>query len=95
MIQFTWDPRKAESNFSKHGIGFDEARTVFDDEFGRLIHDPGHSDAEDRFVLLGLSCSLRELVVCHCYRSRDEEIRIISARKATKKESTQYWSLRS
>ena len=95
MITFTWDSDKAQANLRKHGVSFDEARTVFDDESGRLIHDPEHSAEEDRFILLGLSCSLREVVVCHCYRSDDEEIRIISARKATKDESGQYWSLRS
>jgi uncharacterized DUF497 family protein len=94
-LYFTWDQDKAKANRQKHGVGFDEARTVFDDECARLIHDPGHSDQEDRFVLLGLSCSMREVIVCHCYRSDEEEVRLISARRATRNEATQYWRLRS
>jgi hypothetical protein len=91
MIEFDWDKRKALSNKKKHGVSFDEARTVFLDESARVIHDPGHSEEEeDRFVILGLSAVSRVLVVCHCYREPDSVIRIISARKATKKESKQY-----
>ena len=86
MIKIQWDPDKASSNLSKHGVTFDEARTVFFDPLARLIHDPEHSDDEDRFILLGLSNIARLLVVCHCYRENEESIRIISARKATKKE---------
>lgn len=89
-LRFEWDPAKAAANFKKHGIGFDEARSVFADERARLIADPGHSDDEDRFVLLGLSIKLKLLVVCHCYRSTSNTIRIISARKATATESRQY-----
>jgi len=60
------------------------------DERAKLINDPDHSDGEDRFVLLGLSATLRLLVVCHCYRDENHVIRIISARKATTKESKSY-----
>ena len=90
QLRFEWDPVKATANFKKHGIGFDEAKSVFADERAKLIADPGHSDAEDRFVLLGLSTKLKLLVVCHCYRSKSNAIRIISARKATAIESRQY-----
>ncbi len=89
-LDFTWDPAKAAINERKHGVSFEEARTCFFDENARLDHDPDHSDEEDRFILLGLSAKLRVLVVCHCYRTNDTEIRLISARKATKKERTQY-----
>jgi uncharacterized DUF497 family protein len=94
MINFTWDNDKAETNQRKHGISFDEAKTTFNDDFGRMIFDPDHSESEDRFILLGMSCSLKILTVCHCYRCNDSEIRIISARKATKKETSQYRRLR-
>ncbi len=90
-LTFDWDKAKNLSNQKKHGISFEEAQTVFVDEKALLMHDPDHSGSEDRFVLLGLSAKLRELVVCHCYRKTEEVIRIISARKATSKEQKQYW----
>lgn len=90
MIKFIWDKTKASSNERKHGVSFDEAMTVFNDENGRVIFDPDHSEDEDRFILLGLSSSLKMLVVCHCYRENDSQIRIISARKATRNETEQY-----
>lgn len=71
-------------------MSFDEAKSVFVDERAKLIDDPDHSEDEDRFVLLGLSSALRLLLVCHCYRSESNVIRIISARKATAKESRSY-----
>ncbi len=74
----------------KHKVAFEEAATVFSDERALLLADPDHSDEEDRFILLGLSTTLRLLVVCHCYRANDETIRIISARKATKPEAAVY-----
>jgi uncharacterized DUF497 family protein len=90
-LSFLWDPRKSNANILKHdGIDFEEAKTVFYDEFARVIYDPDHSSEEDRFLILGLSQKLRILVVCHCYRENEAVIRIISARKATKKEATQY-----
>jgi uncharacterized DUF497 family protein len=89
-IQFEWDARKASANVKKHGIYFDEARTVFFDENAKLIDDPDHSLDEDRFVLLGLSSTLKVVLVCHCYREHGNVIRIISARKATSHESKQY-----
>lgn len=66
-ITFEWDPRKAAANLRKHGVSFEEAKSVFFDERARLIDDPNHSDEEERVVLLGLSYALRLLVVCHCY----------------------------
>ena len=89
-MQFEWDANKNRINKKKHGISFEEASTVFQDENALLITDPDHSENEDRFVLLGLSTRLNLLVVCHCLRQSDTVIRIISARKATKTESRQY-----
>ena len=89
-MHFSWDENKAATNLTKHGVSFDEAASVFYDEEALLISDPEHSDFEQRFVLLGLSNKPRLLVVCHCYREEDNEIRIISARKATSRESNTY-----
>ncbi len=89
-IKIEWDPLKASSNFKKHGVSFEEAATAFSDDIGRLIPDPDHSEEEDRFILLGMSWSLKVLVVCHCYRESSSIIRIISARKATKTERSEY-----
>lgn len=89
-LKFEWDEKKASANLKKHGVSFEEARTVFFDEQAKLIDDPDHSDDEERFVLMGLSSSLRVLVVCHCYRDAGNVIRIISARKATTTESKFY-----
>jgi uncharacterized DUF497 family protein len=88
---FEWDNRKNASNKRKHGISFEEAQTVFFDEKAIEFDDPDHSIHEERFILLGLSQSLKVLVVCHCYRSDEYTIRIISARKATKKEQGVYF----
>jgi len=90
-IKFEWDKLKASSNVNKHGVSFEEARTVFYDERAKLIGDPDHSENEDRFILLGLSSSLRVIIVCHCYRSEGNVIRIISARKATTNETKAYY----
>jgi uncharacterized DUF497 family protein len=89
-LSFAWDERKNRSNQKKHGISFEEAQTVFFDENAKQFSDPDHSDAEDRFLMLGLSANLNTLVVCHCYREDEDTIRIISARKATKKERQSY-----
>lgn len=89
-LRFEWNPAKASANAIKHGVTFEEARTVFFDERARLIDDPDHSREEERFILLGLSSALRLLVVCHCYRGKGDVIRIISARKATASESRSY-----
>jgi uncharacterized DUF497 family protein len=74
----------------KHGVSFEEAKTVFYDSFALIISDPDNSETEDRFVILGFSEKARILVVCHCYREDETCIRIISARKATRKESSYY-----
>lgn len=82
--------RESQRRERKHGVSFEEAKSVFSDEQAKLIDDPDHSEEEDRFILLGLSGLLRVLVVCHCYREEGNVIRIISARKATAKESKSY-----
>jgi len=89
-MRIIWDENKNHENIKKHKISFEEAGTVFYDPNGKLIDDPDHSDNEDRFIFLGLSKMLNLLVVCHCYRENDETIRIITARKATKKEAKYY-----
>jgi uncharacterized DUF497 family protein len=88
--RFEWDPRKDAQNQRKHGVAFEEARTVFADEYALLLDDPDHSATEERFILLGLSAGFRVLVVVHTYRERDDTIRILSARKATRPERQQY-----
>jgi uncharacterized protein len=94
-LRFEWNERKNATNRRKHGVSFEEARTAFLDENARVIPDPEHSDDEERLILLGLSRSVRVLVVCHCYRRGDAVIRIISARKADPEEIEQYqWWLR-
>ena len=80
---FTWDKVKAESNKSKHGISFEEAATVFMIDGAEEFEDSGHSDDEDRMIVVGLSREMRILTVVHCWRENDTIIRIISARKAT------------
>ncbi|BAY93841.1 MULTISPECIES: BrnT family toxin [unclassified Tolypothrix] len=92
QLRFEWDERKARSNEQKHGVSFEEAETAFYDENARVIYDPEHSREEDRYILLGVSDSLRLLLVCHIYQDSEGVIRIISARKATKKERQQYYS---
>ncbi len=89
-LRFEWDPRKSTSNRRKHGVSFEEAETAFSDDDALLLDDPEHSDDEERFVLLGLSATLRVLVVCHCYRRSGDVIRIISARKADRGEQATY-----
>ncbi len=89
-LRFEWDPRKAAANRRKHGVSFTEAESVFADEHALLLDDPEHSQTEDRFVLLGLSSTLRVLVVVHCYRASEAVIRLISARRANGDERRQY-----
>ncbi len=91
---FVWDDKKAAGNWQKHGISFKEAKGAFYDDYARVIPDPDHSEGEERFLLLGMSAEMRVLVVCHCYRESDSQIRIISARRATKKERQQYQEFR-
>ena len=89
-LRFEWDPNKAASNLRKHKVSFEDAQTVFSDERALLINDPDHSEDEERFVLLGLSSTMRLLVVVHCYRGADNVIRLISARKADADERSLY-----
>jgi len=96
-MKFEWDPKKYKSNQQKHLVSFDEAKSVFYDEEALLIPDPSHSIDEDRFLLLGMSERIRELVVSYCERNYEngiEVIRIISARKADPEERTEYWRMK-
>lgn len=90
MIRFEWDSIKALANAKKHGVSFLEAQSVFYDEFAVQFFDEDHSAEEERFLLLGMSSEARLLIVCHCERSAGNIIRIISARKATKREGAYY-----
>ena len=93
---FEWDENKAKTNFIKHKVTFEEAQTVFYDENALLLADEKHSDEEDRFILMGMSSMMNTLLVCFCERGSEENeiIRIISSRKANKKETEQYWKRR-
>ena len=90
MIQFDWDKNKARINKIKHGVSFEEASSVFYDNNAVMFDDPEHSKLEDRFLIIGFSKKMRVCIVSHCYRDKDEIIRIISARKATKREIEMY-----
>ncbi len=90
MISFEWHEEKDRFNQKKHGVSFEEAKSVFYDEEARQFFDREHSIEEDRFLLLGMSQKNRLLMICHCERGENDVIRIISARKATRKESTFY-----
>lgn len=94
MMKFTWDPAKARANKKKHGVSFEEAQSVFYDEFAVQFFDGESSLTEDRFLMLGASDSARLLIVCHCEREQGNVIRIISARKATKNERKYYPELK-
>ncbi len=88
MMEFEWDPRKAESNLKKHGVSFTEAGTIFGDELAITVPDPDHSDDENRYITIGLSNRLRLLMVAHT--ERGDKIRVISARELTKTERKEY-----
>ena len=90
MIRFEWNLAKASANERKHGVSFEEACSVFYDEFAIQYYDIDNSEAESRFLMLGLSSSSRMLIVCHCERNSGDTIRIISARKATRNERKFY-----
>lgn len=90
MIEFEWDADKAATNFKKHRVSFEEARSVFFDDFALQFFDAEHSSDEDRFLMLGMSSTAKLLIVCHCERDHGATIRIISARKATPRESAFY-----
>jgi uncharacterized DUF497 family protein len=88
-IRFEWDKLKSLANKRKHGVSFEEAQTVFYDENAVQFDDPDHSEKEDRFIMIGMSFKLRVLVVSHCEKDGDV-IRIISARKAARREAQYY-----
>ena len=90
-LLFTWDETKNRANQRKHRVSFGEAQTAFYDENAMVYFDPDHSQDEDRFILLGMSLKLRVLVVCHCYRESETVVRIVSARKADRREERDYW----
>ena len=90
-ISFSWDDHKNIANQKKHRVSFEDALTVFFDEHAIEYDDPDHSESEDRFLMLGHSYRIRALVVCYTLEKNDTEIRIISARKATKKEQKTYF----
>ncbi|MBC8132219.1 MAG: BrnT family toxin [Deltaproteobacteria bacterium] len=89
-MRFKWDPEKARNNLVKHGVSFEEAATAFGDPLAFTRFDPDHSDEEDRFLLLGATSEARLVVVSHTNRADD--IRIISARVATRRERRTYAS---
>jgi len=89
-LECEWDEAKNLANIQNHGISFIEAKSVFADEYALLIADPDRSEVEDRFLLLGLSGKLRLLLVCHCFEVEERLIRIISCRKASRKEMNKY-----
>lgn len=90
-LRVEWDAGKARINLRRHRVSFEEAETAFLDEEALVIPDPDHSQAEDRFILLGMSAAVRVLFVCHCVREGGSLIRIISARRANRREQKQYW----
>jgi len=90
MLKFDWDPRKDKANQKKHGVSFEEAQSVFFDDYAIQFDDEEHSGQEERFILLGMSIKPQVLVVCHCERKAGSIIRLISARKATAAERKFY-----
>jgi uncharacterized protein len=90
MIKFEWDNPKAAANLKKHQVSFEEAKSIFYDEYAVQFFDEEHSADEERFIMLGMSSGAKLLIVCHCEREDGATVRIISARKATKRESAFY-----
>ena len=88
MLEFEWDPNKAATNLADHEVSFDEAVTAFEDPLSLTIEDPDHSEREERLILLGRSRNNRLLVVVHT--EREDRIRRISARLATRRERRDY-----
>ncbi len=88
MLNFVWDREKAAANLSKHGVDFEDALTAFDDPLSVTIPDPDHSQGEERFLLVGYSRAARLLVIAHL--ERGNEIRLINARPATRRERQKY-----
>lgn len=92
-MDFSWDPEKAEANLKKHKVSFEEAVTAFYDPLAKIADDPDHSEEEDRYILIGYSQKSSLLFVVHVYKESTDLIRIISARKATKKEKKTFEEL--
>lgn len=92
-MKFEWDKQKAIHNFAKHGVSFEEASTVFYDPLAKLGDDPDHSSQEARYILIGYSRRGKLLFVVHIFKESEDSVRIISARKATKKEKKDFESL--
>ncbi len=90
MIKFEWDSAKADTNVKKHGVSFEEAKSVFYDELAIQFYQNDNAEGEDRFLMLGLSATHKVLMICHCERNSGNIVRIISARKATKNERQFY-----
>lgn len=88
MLEFEWDSDKAASNIAKHAVSFEEAATVFGDPLSLTVHDPEHSQDEDRYITMGSSTDHRLLLVSHT--DREDRVRIISARLATRRERKAY-----
>lgn len=89
-LYFEWDQNKNEINKKKHGLSFETAKEVFYDELAILFDDPDHSIEEERFLIIGTIKSEQICIVSHCYRDNENRIRIISARRATKREQQVY-----
>jgi uncharacterized DUF497 family protein len=89
-LKITWNADKAKLNLKKHKVSFEEAKSVFYDDYAIEFYDTKHSEVENRFLLLGLSEKFRLLLVSHCHNDNDSTIRIISARKATENEAKYY-----
>jgi uncharacterized DUF497 family protein len=87
-LTFEWDSRKAKSNLAKHGVGFEEASTIFGDSLSLTIPDPEHSLSEERYVTIGRAFTGKLLVVVHT--ERGDNIRVISARRASRRERRFY-----
>jgi uncharacterized DUF497 family protein len=90
MMKFEWSTVKAVTNIKKHGVSFEEAKSVFFDDFAVQFFDQKNSNNEERFLMLGMSNESNLLLICHCERDDGNTIRLISARKATKNESKNY-----
>ena len=93
IYDFEWDPIKARMNLTKHGVGFEEADTVFLDPGALSVYDTEHSEVEDRWITMGFSSGGRLLLVCHTFKVADHthcRIRIISSRRSTRKERIFY-----
>ena len=93
-LRFEWDDYKNAENIRKHSVSFEEAVSVFSDDHALESFDPDHGKDEERFLLVGISSHLKVVIVCYCHRRKGSVIRIISARKANKREEKDYWEIR-